>query len=58
MGLYGDIALLLLLLFAIWVGRDAHSRGMSGILWGIGTYALFIIVVPIYFLIRKPRVSR
>ncbi len=40
---------------AIWVAKDANSRGMSGLGWGIFTFLLCIIALPIYLVIRKPK---
>ena len=39
----------------ILIGRDAASRGMSGVGWGIFTFLVCIIAVPIYLIVRKPR---
>jgi hypothetical protein len=30
------------------IGRDAESRGMSGIGWGVFTFVICIVAVPIY----------
>jgi len=39
----------------ILIGRDAASRRMSGVGWGIFTFLVCIIAVPIYLIVRKPR---
>ena len=43
-------------LIAIWVYNDAQRRGMNGIGWAIGTFLLCVIFLPLYLIIRKPRV--
>lgn len=45
------------LVIAILVGQDASKRGMNGILWGIGVFLLLIIFLPIYFIVRKPKLE-
>lgn len=42
---------------AFFVAKDANSRGMSGIGWGIFTFFLCIIALPIYLVIRKPKLD-
>jgi len=49
------IGLIIAAAIAFWVYRDAESRGMSGILWGILTFLLCIIFLPVYLIIRKPQ---
>jgi hypothetical protein len=44
-------------IIAVFVAKDANSRGMSGIGWGIFTFFLCIIALPIYLVIRKPKVD-
>ena len=36
------------------VHRDAKRRGMSGPGWGLFTWALWIVAIPIYLAVRKP----
>lgn len=48
------VSLLIPLLAAIFVGRDASKRGMSAWGWGIGVFLLLIIFLPLYFIMRKP----
>jgi hypothetical protein len=45
------------ILIAIWVYKDAESRGMSGVLWLIIVIIAGIIGLIIYFVVRKPRVG-
>lgn len=37
------------------IAQDANSRGMNGLGWGIFTFLVCIIAVPIYVVVRKPR---
>jgi hypothetical protein len=43
------------LLIAIWVYRDAESRGMSGVLWLLIVILLGLIGIIIYLVIRKDK---
>ena len=36
------------------VAQDANSRGMSGVGWGLGTFLLCIVFLPLYLLVRRP----
>jgi len=45
------------LLVAIWVYRDAESRGMSGVLWLIVVLLFGLIGLIIYLVVRKDRVQ-
>lgn len=38
----------------ILVGVDASKRGMNSIGWGIGTFLLCIVFLPLYLIVRKP----
>lgn len=40
---------------AVLIAKDADSRGMNGLGWGIFTFLVCIIAVPIYVVVRKPR---
>jgi len=48
------IWLVIWILVAIWVYKDAEKRGMSGILWLIIVVILGIIGIIIYLVVRKP----
>ncbi len=48
---------LIALVIAIVVARDAKQRGMSGLGWGIITFLICIIAIPIYLVVRKPRLD-
>jgi hypothetical protein len=39
------------------IGKDASSRGMNGFGWGLCTFLLCIITVPIYVIVRKPHLN-
>jgi hypothetical protein len=46
-----------LIIATIWVYRDARTRGMEGAgVWAAGTFLLLIVVFPLYFFKRRPRV--
>ena len=45
------------LVFAIAVGNDASKRGMSSWGWGIGVFLLVILFLPLYFIVRKPKID-
>jgi len=45
------------ILIAIWVYRDAESRGMSGVLWLIVVLIGGIIGLIIYLIVRKDKVA-
>jgi hypothetical protein len=41
---------------AVLISNDAKSRGMNGLGWGIFTFLVCIVAIPIYLVVRKPRV--
>lgn len=49
------IGAIIAVIIAVLIGKDASSRGMSGIGWGIFTFLLCIVAVPVYLVVRKPR---
>jgi len=51
------IILIILLIPAIAVGKDAEKRGMNGWGWGIGVFFLLIVLLPLYFILRKPKIT-
>ncbi len=53
----GLIGLAIALGVAVLIAKDANARGMSGVGWGIFTFLLCIIAVPIYLVVRKPRLD-
>jgi len=38
------------------IAKDADSRGMNGIGWGVFTFLVCIVAIPIYLIVRKPRI--
>jgi hypothetical protein len=48
------IGFAIVLILAIFVAQDANKRGMSGVGWGIGTFLLCIVFLPLYLIVRKP----
>ncbi len=34
---------------------DAKARGMNAVLWGIASFAFALLAVPLYLIVRKPR---
>jgi hypothetical protein len=51
------IGLIIAAVIGILIGRDAAARGMSGVGWGIFAFLVCIIAVPIYLIVRKPRLD-
>ena len=49
--------LVIAVIIGILIGKDAAARGMSGAGWGIFSFALCIVAVPIYLVVRKPRLD-
>lgn len=49
------IGLIIALVIAISVGKDAAKRNMNSFGWGLGVFALMIIFLPLYFIVRKPK---
>lgn len=39
------------------IGKDASARGMNGAGWGIFTFLICIVAVPIYLIVRRPRLD-
>jgi hypothetical protein len=48
------VSLVILVVIAVLIGRDASSRGMNGVGWGIFSFLICIVAVPIYLIVRKP----
>ena len=41
-------------IIGVLIAKDANSRGMNGAVWGIFTFLVCIVAVPIYLIVRKP----
>jgi len=55
--IYQLIGVVIAAAIAVFVAKDANSRGMSGIGWGIFTFLLCIVALPVYLVVRKPRIG-
>ncbi len=56
--LYGVlIAIVLLAAASILVARDANSRGMKGVIWGVFTFLFLALTLPVYFVVRKAKLG-
>ena len=49
--------LIIAAIVGVLIGKDATSRGMSGIGWGLFSFLICIVAVPIYLIVRKPRIA-
>tara|TARA_B100000029_G_C17517101_1_gene938515 strand:- start:134 stop:313 length:180 start_codon:yes stop_codon:yes gene_type:complete len=48
------IGLIIVLVIGVFIAKDANSRGMNGIGWGIFVFLICIVALPIYLIVRKP----
>jgi hypothetical protein len=51
------IGLIIAVVIGVLIGKDAASRGMSGAGWGVFSALICIVAVPIYLVVRKPRLD-
>lgn len=51
------IGVIIAAVIGVLIGKDATSRGMNGLGWGIFTFLICIIAIPIYLIVRKDRIS-
>jgi hypothetical protein len=57
-GMIGQlVGIVIAAVIGYFVYKDANERGMNGVLWGILVFLFCIIALPIYLLIRKPKVG-
>jgi hypothetical protein len=42
-------------LVAYFVFQDAKSRKMNAGLWALGVFALMLVMLPLYLILRKPK---
>lgn len=54
---YEVIGLIIAFFVAFAIGADAKARGMSGLGWGVFTFFICIVAIPIYLIVRKPRID-
>jgi hypothetical protein len=52
------LGLVVALIVAILIAKDASARGMSGFGWGVFTFLICIVAVPVYLIVRKPRIDQ
>jgi hypothetical protein len=55
--LYSIVGLIVAAVIAVIIAKDANDRGMSGLGWGIFTFLICIVAIPVYLIVRKPRQS-
>ena len=49
----------IVILIAAWVYSDAKERGSSSpVLWAIGVFAILIVFLPLYFIMRPSKNSK
>ena len=53
-GIFSLFGLVIAVVIGVLIGRDASSRGMNGLGWGIFSFLICIVAVPIYLIVRKP----
>lgn len=55
-GIVNVVGLVIALLIAIWVYRDAEKNNMQpSIVWAIGTFLFCIIVLPLYLILKSQK---
>jgi hypothetical protein len=50
----GILGLIIAAVIGVIIGKDANNRGMSGLGWGIFTFFICIVAIPIYLIVRRP----
>jgi hydrogenase-4 membrane subunit HyfE len=48
------VTFIVMIAAGILIAKDAKTRGMNHFAWGIGAFFLWIVVVPLYLIVRKP----
>ncbi|HBH47334.1 MAG TPA: hypothetical protein DDX98_01760 [Bacteroidales bacterium] len=51
------IGIIIALVVAILVAKDAQKRGMNAWAWAFGVFLLLIVFLPLYFILRKPEID-
>ena len=54
---YEVFGLIIVFCVALAIGADAKARGMSGLGWGVFTFLICFVAIPIYLIVRKPRID-
>ncbi len=49
------VLIIILAIVAIRISQDAKKRGMNSVLWGLFAFFFWIIAIPLYFILRKPK---
>jgi len=52
-----EFGIFLAFIIAIFIYKDAEARDMSGLGWAFGVFMLLIVFLPLYLIVRKPRVK-
>jgi len=58
---YAWVGFIIAGLIGLWVAQDAYQRGkalIEAFAWGVGVFALLLVVLPIYLYIRPRRKVR
>ena len=53
-GFYTVVGLIIAAVVAVIIAKDASARGMNGLGWGIFTFLICIVAIPVYLIVRKP----
>lgn len=53
-GFAAFVGLIIAAVVGVIIAKDANNRGMSGLGWGIFTFLICIVAIPIYLIVRKP----
>ena len=51
------IGLIIAAIIGVIIAKDASARGMSGVGWGLFTFLICIVAIPIYLIVRRPRLD-
>jgi 4-amino-4-deoxy-L-arabinose transferase-like glycosyltransferase len=51
------VGVVIALIIALLVRKDAKSRGMKAAGWAVGVFLMMIVFLPLYFIMRKPRLD-
>lgn len=51
------IGLIIAAIVGVIIAKDASARGMSGVGWGLFTFLVCIVAIPIYLVVRRPRLD-